>query len=138
MKNFIMITLGTGLGSGIVVNGELVYGHDGFAGEIGHVIVREDGRQCGCGRKGCLETYCSATGVKNTAIEKLNNESAKSDLRKIKSEDITSKAISDAALEGDAIALGTYDFTGRVLGLALANSVAHLSPEAIFLFGGVV
>jgi len=138
MRNFIMITLGTGLGSGLVVNGQLVYGHDGFAGELGHVIVKENGRLCGCGRRGCLETYCSAPGIKNTAIELLEQSGIDSELRMIDADEMSSKSISDAAENGDEIANETYKFTGEVLGLALANSVAHLSPEAIFLFGGVV
>ena len=137
MKDFIMITLGTGLGSGIVVNGELAYGHDGFAGELGHVIVEEGGRSCGCGRHGCLETYCSALGIKNTAIELLQESKIESVLRNYTIEKLSSKLISDAAKNRDEIALSTYEKTGKILGIALANSVAHTNPEAIFLFGGV-
>ncbi len=134
MKDFIFITLGTGLGSGIVVNGEMVYGHDSFAGEIGHVIMFPDGRQCGCGRKGCLETYCSATGIKRTYSdlqmshhEKTNNKWKVAD----------AKYIYDKAIEGDKDAIEAFNYTGDILGLALANSVAYTSPEAIFLFGGL-
>ena len=137
MKDFIMITLGTGLGSGIVVNGELVYGHDGFAGELGHVIVEDGGRLCGCGRHGCLETYCSAPGIKNTAIELIQESKIESVLRNYTIEELTSKLISDAARNRDEIALSSYEKTGKILGIALANSVAHTNPEAIFLFGGV-
>ncbi len=137
LKDFIMITLGTGVGSGIVVNGQLVYGHDGFAGELGHVIVDPDGRQCGCGRKGCLETYCSATGVARTAREFLVKRSEPSLLRNIPAEEIQSKDVYDAAVKGDQLALDIFAFTGEVLGKALANFVAFSSPEAIVLFGGL-
>lgn len=137
MKDFIMITLGTGVGSGIVINGQVVYGHDGFAGELGHVIVRRDGRICGCGRKGCLETYCSATGVARTAREFLVARSEPSLLRNIPSEEIQSKDVYDAAVKGDKLALEIFEFTGKVLGTALANFVAFSSPEAIILFGGL-
>lgn len=139
MKDFIMITLGTGVGSGIVSNGHLIYGHDGFAGELGHVIVRrENGRQCGCGNKGCLETYTSATGVARTArefLEKRANEDSL--LRKIAIDSITSKDVFDAAQEGDPIAQDVFAFTGQVLGEALADFVKFSSPEAIVLFGGL-
>jgi len=137
IKDFIMITLGTGLGSGIVVDGKLVYGHDGFAGEVGHTIVDPNGRDCGCGRKGCLETYASATGIKKTAIELLQNSDVKSSLRALTEEEISSKAIYDAAVEDDKLALEAFDYTARVLGLKLADSIAYTSPEAIFLFGGL-
>lgn len=137
MKDFIMITLGTGVGSGIVVNGQLVYGHDGFAGELGHVIVRRDGRLCGCGRKGCLETYCSATGVARTARELLVARSEPSLLREIPVDEIASKDVYDAAVKGDKLAQEIFDFTGTVLGEALADFVAFTSPEAIVLFGGL-
>ena len=136
MKDFIEITLGTGVGSGIVINGQLVYGHDGFAGELGHVIVEKDGRPCGCGRKGCLEAYCSATGVARTAKERLAQSDVPSLLRNIEG-DITSKDVYDAAVQGDAIALDIFQFTGRLLGEALANFVAFSAPEAIILFGGL-
>ena len=137
MKDFIMITLGTGVGSGIVVNGQLVYGCDGFAGELGHVIVKENGRACGCGRKGCLETYCSATGVARTAREFLIARPEPSLLREIPAEEIQSKDVYDAAVKGDKLALDIFEFTGTVLGEALANFVAFSSPEAIILFGGL-
>jgi len=138
MKDFIMITLGTGVGSGIVINGQVVYGHDGFAGELGHVIVRhENGRMCGCGRKGCLEAYCSATGVARTAREFLVARSDESLLRNISSEEITSKDVFDAAVKGDKLAQEIFEFTGSLLGEALANFVAFSSPEAIILFGGL-
>lgn len=138
MKNFIVITLGTGVGSGIVINGQLVYGCDGFAGELGHVIMRrEDGRLCGCGRKGCLETYCSATGVARTAREILTKDSTPSLLRNLNPEEITSKDVYDAAVKGDAIALKIFDFTGKILGEALADFAAFSSPEAFIFFGGL-
>ena len=138
MKDFIMITLGTGVGSGIVINGQLVYGHDGFAGELGHVIMRrENGRLCGCGRKGCLETYCSATGVARTAREFLVARSEPSLLRSIPAEEIVSKDVYDAAVKGDKIAQDIFEFTGRILGEALADFIAFSSPEAIVLFGGL-
>ena len=136
MKDFAIITLGTGLGSGIVVNGQLLYGHDGLAGEVGHTIVNPRGRACGCGRRGCLETYASATGIKRTACELLATENAPSRLRELPYEEITSQKICEAAREGDPIALETFRFTGEILGMALANLVAILRPEAIFLQGG--
>ena len=137
MKNFIMVTLGTGLGSGFVVNGELVYGHDGFAGELGHVIVRPGGRLCGCGRHGCLETYCSATGIVRTVHEVLSSSDEPSLLRNIAPEKVTSKDIYDAAEQGDKLALEIFRFTGTILGEAFANFIAFSSPEAIVLFGGL-
>jgi glucokinase len=138
MKDFIMITLGTGVGSGIVINGQLVYGHDGFAGELGHVIMRrEGGRLCGCGRKGCLETYCSATGVARTAREFLIARPEPSLLRDIPAEEIQSKDVYDAAVKGDKLAKDIFEFTGNILGEALADFVAFSSPEAIVLFGGL-
>lgn len=138
MKDFIMITLGTGVGSGIVINGQVVYGHDGFAGELGHTIIRrENGRICGCGRKGCLETYCSATGVARTAREFLTARTEDSLLRAIPAESITSKDVYDAAVKGDALAKDIFDFTGTILGEALADFIAFSSPEAIVLFGGL-
>lgn len=140
MKNFIVITLGTGVGSGIVVNGELVYGSDGFAGELGHVtMVRgEDGRLCGCGRKGCLEAYCSATGVARTAREILAKTSEPSLLRDIKPEELTSLDVSIAAGKGDKIANEIFEFTGKMLGEACADFTAFSSPEAFIFFGGLV
>lgn len=138
MKNFIMLTLGTGVGSGIVVNGQLVYGCDGFAGELGHVIMRrENGRPCGCGRKGCLEAYCSATGVARTAREMLAKTDEPSLLRNLKPEDITSLDVSLAANKGDKIALEVYAFTGEMLGEACADFAAFSSPEAFVFFGGL-
>lgn len=138
MKDFIMITLGTGVGSGIVVNGQLVYGHDGFAGELGHVIVkRSNGRVCGCGRTGCLEAYCSATGVARTAREFLEARTDESLLRNLPIEDITSKDVYDAAMAGDKLAKDIFDFTGRTLGEAMADMVAFSSPQAFILFGGL-
>ena len=137
MKDFIVITLGTGLGSGIVVDGQLVYGSDGFAGEIGHTIYNPDGRICGCGRKGCLEAYVSASGIKRTAFELLSWSNEESEMRKISFDELSSKMICEAALRGDKVALEAFDFTGKVLGIKLADAVAHTSPEAIILFGGL-
>ena len=138
MKNFIMITLGTGVGSGIVVNGQLLYGHDGFAGELGHVIMRrENGRPCGCGRTGCLEAYCSATGVARTAREFLANRQDPSLLRELDPEKITSLDVSIAAGKGDALAKEIYEFTGHMLGEACADFAAFSSPEAFIFFGGM-
>lgn len=134
MRDFIFITLGTGLGSGIVVNGELVYGHDGMAGEIGHVIVIKDGRQCGCGRKGCLETYCSATGIMRTYTDLQLSRHEKTT---VKERVADAKHIYDKAMAGDPAAKEAFIYTGKILGLALANSVAYTNPEAFFLFGGL-
>lgn len=137
MNNFIVITLGTGVGSGIVVNGQLVYGCDGFAGELGHVIVKENGRTCGCGRKGCLEAYCSATGVARTAREFLETSDEPSLLRDLDPAKITSLDVSIAAGKGDKLAQRVYDFTGRLLGESCANFTAFSSPEAFIFFGGL-
>ena len=139
MKNFIVITLGTGVGSGIVINGQLVYGHDGFAGELGHVtMVRgAEGRQCGCGRTGCLETYCSATGVARTAREILAKTTKASLLRELEPEKITSLDVSIAAGKGDEVAKEIFDFTGKMLGEACADFTAFSSPEAYIFFGGL-
>jgi glucokinase len=138
MKNFIMLTLGTGVGSGIVINGQLVYGCDGFAGELGHVIMRrENGRPCGCGRRGCLEAYCSATGVARTARELLQTTDEPSLLRDMKPEDITSLDVSIAAGKGDKLANRIYEFTGKMLGEACADFAAFSSPEAFIFFGGM-
>ena len=138
IKDFIMITLGTGVGSGIVINGQLVYGHDGFAGELGHVIVkRNNGRLCGCGRTGCLETYCSATGVARTAREFLEMTEEPSLLRELPIEDITSKDVYDAAMKGDELAKKVFDYTGDILGAALADFTVFSAPEAFVLFGGL-
>jgi glucokinase len=137
MRDFIMITLGTGVGSGIVIGGQLVYGHDGFAGELGHVNVCREGRLCGCGRRGCLETYCSATGVARTARELLAQRTTPSLLRALNPEQITSKDIYDAAIAGDALAQEVFDYTGHIMGAAFADFVAFSAPEAIILFGGL-
>ena len=137
MRNFIIITLGTGLGSGIVINGNLVYGHTGFAGELGHVTVVPNGRLCGCERKGCLETYASATGIVKTVKELLNESSEFSSLRDLTDANLNAKHITDAALKGDKIALKAYEYTAEILGRALSDAVAFSSPEAIFLFGGL-
>ncbi|MFM2206586.1 MAG: Glucokinase [Bacteroidota bacterium] len=136
IRDFIFVTLGTGLGSGIVVNGDLVYGHDGFAGELGHTILLQHGRPCGCGRRGCLEQYCSATGLVKTYREILRS----GDLELpegLDYETITSRFVFERALAGDETAFSAFNYTGELLGLALANSVAYTSPEAIFLFGGL-
>ena len=140
MKNFIVITLGTGVGSGIVVNGQLLYGSDGFAGELGHVtMVRgAEGRSCGCGRTGCLEAYCSATGVARTARELLSTTTRPSILREMNPEDITSLDVSIAAGKGDELAKEIYEFTGHMLGQACADFAAFSSPEAFIFFGGMV
>jgi glucokinase len=138
LNDFIMITLGTGVGSGIVANGNLIYGHDGFAGELGHVIVIPDGRYHeGTGKKGSLESYASATGVRNTAIELLENSDTPSLLRDVPKEQLDSKKVYDAAMSGDQLAKDIFDFTGKILGLALANFVMFSSPSAIVLFGGL-
>jgi glucokinase len=137
LKNFIMITLGTGLGSGLVVNGNVVYGHDGFAGELGHVRAEDHGRQCGCGKRGCLETYVSATGIKRTVFELLAEENVDSDFRKIPFSKLKPKLITAKAEEGDPIAIKAFERTGFLLGRSLADSVAHISPARIFLFGGL-
>jgi len=137
MQNFIMITLGTGVGSGIVVNGQLVYGCDGFAGELGHVIVERDGRQCGRGRKGCLETYCSATGVARTAREIIEKTDKPTLLREIPLDKIESKDVAIAAGKGDEVAKQIFEETGRILGEACANFTAFSSPEAYIFFGGL-
>ena len=138
LKDFIMITLGTGVGSGIVVNGQLVYGHDGSAGELGHVIMkRNNGRMCGCGRAGCLEAYCSATGVARTAREFLEIRDEESLLRDYDIETITSKDVYDCAVKGDKVAIDIFNYTGTILGAALADFVTFSSPEAFVIFGGL-
>jgi len=134
LKDFIFITLGTGLGSGVVANGQLIYGHDSFAGELGHVIVEPGGRQCGCGRKGCLETYASATGIKRTYADLLMSKHRHTELADKVAD---ARYIFDKAIEGDQLALEAFKQTGQILGLALANAVAVTSPAAIFLFGGL-
>jgi glucokinase len=135
MKDFVMVTLGTGVGSGFVANGELIYGHDGFAGELGHTNAVRDGRQCGCGKKGCLETYTSATGIVKTVKEFIARDEQPSLLRSI--ENVTSKDIFDAAEKGDKLAMEIFDYTGKILGQSLADVVAITSPKAIVLFGGL-
>lgn len=137
MRNFAVITLGTGVGSGFVVNGDLVYGHDGFAGEFGHVIAVPDGRMCTCGRRGCIETYAAARGLVLTVQEELAGSNEESELRHVLPEKLTPKDVYDAAIQGDTIAQKAFWETGRLLGKELANLVALLSPEAIFFFGGV-
>lgn len=139
MKHFIMFTLGTGVGSGIIVDGKLLYGHDGFAGELGHTIIFPNGRPCKCGRQGCLEQYTSAGGIRKTCLEMMEQDPYYDGiLSKIPAEELDSKAIGDAANQGDILALRVFEFTGGILGLAMANAVAFSSPEAIFLMGGPV
>ncbi len=137
VKNFIILTLGTGLGSGIVIDGEVVYGHTGFAGELGHMTVAEGGRVCGCGRRGCLETYASATGLVRTVLALLSDRRDESILRDLRSSEITSRRVAEAAAAGDVIAIEALDQTARMIALGIANSVIFSSPETIFLFGGL-
>jgi len=137
VKDFIILTLGTGLGSGFVVDGEVVYGHTGFAGELGHMIVVEGGRVCGCGRRGCLETYASATGLVRTALSLLSDRRDDSTLRELRGSEITSRRIAEAAAAGDLIAQKALDQTARMIALGIANSVIFSSPEVIYLFGGL-
>jgi len=137
MKNFITITLGTGLGSGFVANGKLILGHDGFAGEFGHTTVFHDGRECGCGKRGCLETYVSATGLKRTVVKLLSKAKIDSVLRDYSYNEITSEQIYKAAMNGDQLAIDAFEFTGKILGMKLADAITILSPEAIFLAGGM-
>jgi glucokinase len=139
MKNFVVITLGTGLGSGFVIDGKLVYGHDGFAGELGHIAVRPgtSNRECGCGKKGCLETYVSATGLKRTLLKVMADSIQPSELRKYSFDELDAELIHEAAKRGDHLAKRAFEYTGRVLGFKLADVVAHTNPEAIFLFGGL-
>lgn len=137
MNNFVELTLGTGVGSGIVANGQLIYGFDGFAGELGHMIVEPGGRPCGCGRKGCLETYCSATGVVRTAIAMLEESSEATSLRDIATDKLTSYEVYKAAMAGDTMAQEVFKQTGRRIGIACANIATFLSPEAFIFFGGL-
>jgi len=138
LNNFVMITLGTGLGSGLVVNGDVVYGHDGHAGELGHVRATDNnGRQCGCGKRGCMEAYVSATGIKRTIFELLAQENVDSDFRKIPFSKLKPKLITAMAESGDPIAIKAFERTGFMLGRSLADTVAHISPSKIFLFGGL-
>lgn len=137
MTNFVELTLGTGVGSGIVANGQLIYGFDGFAGELGHMIVEPNGRPCGCGRKGCLETYCSATGVVRTTIAMLEESPEATSLRDIATDKLTSYEVYKAAMTGDAMAQEVFKQTGRRIGIACANIATFLSPEAFIFFGGL-
>lgn len=137
MKDFFMVTLGTGVGSGFVANGKMIYGHDSFAGELGHTIVKRGGRKCNCGREGCLETYASATGIVRTIYKMMADEIDQSDLRGVAFKDMKAKMITEAALKGDTLAHKAFEYTGEMLGLAIANAVAITSPEAVFLFGGL-
>lgn len=137
MKNFIVLTLGTGLGSGIVINGEVLYGHTAFAGELGHTTVVPGGRECGCGKKGCLETYASASGLVRTVLQILCDTKEESPLRDIASSSLTSKIVAEAALNKDSVAVMAMNYTAEMLGLAIVNSVVFSSPEAVFLFGGL-
>lgn len=137
MKDFVVITLGTGLGSGFVCNGQLLNGHHGIAGEVGHTSVNPAGRHCNCGKQGCLETYVSATGIKRTVYKLLADHLEPSELRGIAFEDLNTKMITEAALRGDIVAKECFEYTGRILGMKLADTVVHTDPEAIFLFGGL-
>ncbi|MBO4742580.1 MAG: ROK family protein [Bacteroidales bacterium] len=136
LKNFIMITLGTGVGSGIVIDGKVLYGHDGFAGELGHTCAVRGGRRCGCGKLGCLEAYCSAIGVARTAVEWLDQHPEESSLLRLR-ENVTSKDVYEAAKAGDKMALDIFEYTGTILGRSFADFIAFSSPEAIVLFGGL-
>ena len=137
MKHFIMITIGTGVGSGIVIDGKLLHGHTGCAGELGHSTLIIDGRQCNCGLRGCMETYCSAGGIRRTAIEMMNEDKQyQGRLRNIPEDALTSRDVGIAANEGDSLAIEVLRKTGHLLGIALANAVTFSSPEAIFLMGG--
>jgi glucokinase len=137
MKDFIVLTLGTGLGSGIVIDGKMVYGHTGFAGELGHMTVVPNGRECGCGRKGCLETYASATGLVKTVIHLMSEMRDESPIRDIPVSKLTSKKIAEAAAKKDPIAVRAMNETAEILGFGIINSIVFSSPEAIFLFGGL-
>ncbi len=137
MKDFIVVTLGTGLGSGFVANGKLIYGSDSGAGELGHVVINGRDRMCGCGRKGCLEAYVSATGIKRTAYKLVADHLQDSEFRNISFNDLTAEMITKAALNGDGLAVEAYEYTGNILGKALADAVTITSPEAIILFGGL-
>ena len=137
MKDFILLTLGTGLGSGIVVNGQLVYGHTGFAGELGHSTVNYEGRLCGCQKRGCLETYVSVTGIRRTVSKLLADSLVHSDLRDISQNDLTGEMITEAAIRGDHIALEAFEYTGKIFGMKLAEFAVYTNPEAFILFGGL-
>ncbi len=135
-KDLVEITLGTGLGSGFISNGDIVYGHNSFAGELGHIIVERGGRNCGCGNNGCLETYGSATGIRRTALNLIDNTGTPSSLRKIERDRLTAKDVGDAAAKGDKLALEVFDITGEYLAQGIATAIAITAPEAVFLFGG--
>jgi glucokinase len=137
MKDFIILTLGTGLGSGIVINGEVVYGHTGFAGELGHTIVVPGGRDCGCGRQGCYETYASASGLVRTVLYMLSEMREKSSLRDIQPSELTSKIIAEAASKNDPVAVEALDYTAEIMAFGIVNAIGFSSPEAVFLFGGL-
>lgn len=137
MKDFVVLTVGTGLGSGIVINGDLVYGKHGFAGELGHTLVNANGRFCACGKRGCLETYVSATGIRRTVYKLLADYTDPSMLRSISFDDLSTRTITEAAAKGDKIAIEAFNYTGRVLGMKLSDFVVHTDPEAIFLLGGL-
>jgi len=137
LRDYIVITLGTGLGSGIVANGQMIYGHDGFAGEVGHTIAVRNGRNCGCGRKGCLETYASASGIRRTVMELLAEKTEPSELRSIPFSDMNGKVIAESAKRGDPIAWEAFQRTGKTLGIALADAISYTSPEAIIMVGGL-
>jgi glucokinase len=137
MKDFIILTLGTGLGSGIVINGQVVYGHTGFAGELGHQTIVPGGRACGCGRLGCYETYASASGLVRTVLEMLSEMREDSPLRDIQPSQLTSKKIAEAASKKDPVAMKAMSYTAEMLGFGIVNAIVFSSPEAIFLFGGL-
>jgi len=137
LKDFVVLTVGTGLGSGIVINGEIVYGYHGFAGELGHTLVNANGRYCACGKRGCLETYVSATGIRRTVYKLLADYMEPSVLRSISYDDLSTKTITEAAKRGDKIAIEAFKYTGRVLGMKLSDFVVHTDPQAIFLLGGL-
>lgn len=137
MKDFVVLTVGTGLGSGIIINGELVYGKHGFAGELGHTLVNANGRTCACGKKGCLETYVSATGIRRTVYKMLADKLEPSVLRSISFDQLSTRTITEAAAQGDKIAIEAFKYTGRILGMKLSDFVVHTDPEAIFLLGGL-
>lgn len=137
MKDFVVLTVGTGLGSGIIINGDLVYGKHGFAGELGHTLVNANGRFCGCGKRGCLETYVSATGIRRTVYKLLADYTEPSMLRSISFDDLSTRTITEAAEKGDKIAIEAFKYTGRILGMKLSDFIVHTDPEAIFLLGGL-